>query len=50
MAPASLFSLTPNLTFDFFFNGKFSLKKLINYSGAFPELVLLMAYKAIVED
>jgi len=50
MAPANLFSLTPNLTFDFFFMGKFSLKKFTNSSGAFPEFELLIAYNAVVED
>jgi hypothetical protein len=50
MAPAILLSLTPSLTFDFFFMGKFSLKKLTNSYGAFPELVVLMASSAEVED
>jgi hypothetical protein len=48
--PASLLSLTPSLTFDFFFMGSFSLKKFIKTSGALPLLLLLMASRAAVED
>ncbi len=50
MAPANLLSLTPSLTFDFFFIGNFSLKKLTRTSGAFPALELLMASSAMAED
>lgn len=40
--PANLFSLTPSLNLDFFWVGRDYERKLINCSGAFPEIVSLI--------
>lgn len=48
--PASLFSLTPSLNLVFFWIGNDYDKKLINYSGAVPVIVVFIAFSASLDD
>jgi hypothetical protein len=43
---AILFSLTPNLILDFLLMGRFSVKKVINYSVGLPSIALIALARA----